>query len=364
MASANVKQRPDGKYRARYRDESGREHSRHFTRKRDADQWLAEQVAALSSGTWVDPTEGRVTFARYYADFAAMQPWESTTRRAMDLAAGSVPFGDLALSAIRPAHLQRWVKDMQRRGLAASTIRTRVNNVRSVFRQAVRDRLIARNPADDLALPRERRKEAAMSVPTTEDVGAILRAAGEPWAVFFALAAFAGLREGEACGLQVGDVDFLRRRLHVRRQVQRVNGGTVEVRGPKYGSERTVHLPDRLVAMLSEHVRGLDPDGWLFTSARGPAHANTVGHQWRKACRAAGVNVKLHDLRHYYASGLIAAGCDVVTVQHALGHAKATTTLATYSHLWGTAEDRTRQAAASLMDDALDFADQVRTSEA
>lgn len=68
----------------------------------------------------------------------------------------------------------------------------------------------------------------------------------------------------------------------------------------------------------------------------------------------AGVDVKLHDLRHYFASGLIAAGCDVVTVQHALGHSKATTTLTTYSHLFGTAEDRTRQAAASLMEDALD----------
>jgi integrase len=57
----------------------------------------------------------------------------------------------------------------------------------------------------------------------------------------------------------------------------------------------------------------------------------------------------LHDLRHFYASGLIAAGCDVVTVQRALGHASATTTLRTYAHLWPTAEDRTRAAAAHLM---------------
>lgn len=57
----------------------------------------------------------------------------------------------------------------------------------------------------------------------------------------------------------------------------------------------------------------------------------------------------LHDLRHFYASALIAAGGDVVTVQRALGHAKATTTLSTYAHLWPTAEDRTRAAAAELM---------------
>ena len=58
---------------------------------------------------------------------------------------------------------------------------------------------------------------------------------------------------------------------------------------------------------------------------------------------------RLHDLRHFYASGLIAAGCDVVTVQRGLGHAPATTTLRTYAHLWPTAEDRTRAAAADLM---------------
>jgi integrase len=56
----------------------------------------------------------------------------------------------------------------------------------------------------------------------------------------------------------------------------------------------------------------------------------------------------LHDLRHFCASGLVAAGCDVVTVQRALGHAKATTTLNTYAHLWPSAEDRTRQAAGKL----------------
>lgn len=47
----------------------------------------------------------------------------------------------------------------------------------------------------------------------------------------------------------------------------------------------------------------------------------------------AGVACKLHELRHYFASGLIAAGCDVVTAQRAMGHASATTTLSTYAHL-------------------------------
>nr|WP_243698043.1 tyrosine-type recombinase/integrase [Curtobacterium sp. PhB191] len=69
-----------------------------------------------------------------------------------------------------------------------------------------------------------------------------------------------------------------------------------------------------------------------------------------KTIAAAGVEpFKLRDLRHFYASNLIAAGCDVVTVQRALEHRSALVTLNTYSHLWPNAEDRTRSATAGLM---------------
>jgi integrase len=193
-----------------------------------------------------------------------------------------------------------------------------------------------------------------MVLPTAEQVASVI-AAAEPWfEPFVALAAFAGLRLGEAAGLQVGDLNFLARSLDVRRQVQRADAGAIEVRAPKYGSERTVFLADGLLEMLSRHIAdhrpGRDTRRWLFEATPGsPPHQNTVGRQWRRACRRAEVTgVTLHDLRHFYASGLIAAGCDVVTVQRALGHAKATTTLNTYAHLWPSAEDRTRQAAGEL----------------
>jgi integrase len=83
-----------------------------------------------------------------------------------------------------------------------------------------------------------------------------------------------------------------------------------------------------------------------------PPHQNTVGYRWRKTMTTAGMSgFVLHDLRHFHASGLIAAGCDVVTVQRALGHASSTTTLNTYSHLWPSAEDKTRKAASTLAAD-------------
>ena len=82
-----------------------------------------------------------------------------------------------------------------------------------------------------------------MSIPTPEQVGAALPWPGD-FQAFMAVCAFAGLRLGEAAGLQLGDVDFLRRTLSVRRQIQgQVNSKTVEV-SPKYESARIVYLPD------------------------------------------------------------------------------------------------------------------------
>lgn len=131
--------------------------------------------------------------------------------------------------------------------------------------------------------------------------------------------------------------------------------GGVEVRAPKYGSERQGLLAPLLVSMLSERLASSpqdDPARWLFAGEDDePPPPNTVDHRWRtlrkKACVSEGI--RLHDMRYFYASGLIAAGCDVVTVQRTLGHASATSTLNTYSHLWPTAEDRTRNAAEGLV---------------
>lgn len=370
---ASIRKRPNGKYRARYRDEAGKEHARHFTRRIDAQQWLDEQTAAIVTGQYVDPKAGVITFARFFADWADRQIWVPGTDRAMRLAAGSVSFADVPMKAIRRSHIESWVKKMQTadrgegkpRGLAPGTIKTRLQNVRTVMRAAVRDRIIVSDPTEDVTLPRQRRADAAMVLPAPAQVRALLDHAAVPWMrVLISLAAFAGLRLGEAAAVQRQDVNFLGRILQVTRQVQRGPGGTVLITPPKYGSERPVFLADGLLDLLSVHVKQLpeSAEGWLFLGEGvDPPHQNTVGYWWRKTCKAAGIEgITLHDMRHFYASGLIAQGCDVVTVQRALGHAKPTTTLTTYAHLWPTAEDRTRKAADSLMRET--FADQLRTT--
>jgi integrase len=87
----------------------------------------------------------------------------------------------------------------------------------------------------------------------------------------------------------------------------------VAVRPPKFGSERVVYVADELVRMLAEHVAANTPerapDRWLFTAYGCPLHNNAITYRWRQTRRRAALeHVKMHSLRHYYASGLIAAG--------------------------------------------------------
>jgi hypothetical protein len=110
---ANIAKRPNGQWRARYRDDAGREHARHFARKVDAQRWLNEVTASQVTGQYVDPHAGRITFAAYFEAYARRQVWESGTETAVRLAAASATFADVPLRALRRSHIEQWVKAMQ-----------------------------------------------------------------------------------------------------------------------------------------------------------------------------------------------------------------------------------------------------------
>jgi integrase len=345
------------RYRARWNDDDGKQRSASFASEKAAKAHLR----SVARGEYAN-ADGRMNFGEYYEHWSASQVWVPGTLRAMNLAAKSVTFGHIELNRLRPSHLQAWVKAMQDKPLEASTIRTRFNNVRAVIRAAVADRAIPFDVTLNVRLPRVAKPEKAdddgLTIPTAEEVGAVLRESDDHFTAFIGLCAFAGLRLGEAAALKVSDIDFMRKEIRIDRQVQRANGKQVEIRPPKYNSNRIVYAPDGLINLLSEHVRtqvpGDDPDRWMFPGeGEHPLHQNSVGYLWRKARTKAGVDYRLHDLRHYFASGLIAARCDVVTVQRAMGHKSPTVTLNTYSHKWPKAEDLTRKAAEAMFTDAV-----------
>lgn len=207
-----------------------------------------------------------------------------------------------------------------------------------------------------------------MTIPTPEQLRDALEAAPNSFAPFVSVCAFAGLRLGEAAGLQLGDVDFLRRTISVSRQIQGNTKASAEVVPPKHGSERVVYVAAELIQALALHVQNVGVFGdeqWLFGYGGAYFNRNSAADRWRQVREDAGIGeFTLYDLRHFYASGLIADGCDVVTVQRALGHAAPSITLNTYTHLWPTAEDKTRTAGSRLIAAVLrDPADSVRTGD-
>src|SRR3954462_3894566 len=109
---ASIKRRDDGKYRARYRDEAGKEHARHFQRKVDAQRWLDEVTASVVTGQYVDPKAGRVTFDAFFRDWSRRQVWAPMTQVQNDLVRRKVTFGTVPMATLRASHIESWVNSM------------------------------------------------------------------------------------------------------------------------------------------------------------------------------------------------------------------------------------------------------------
>ncbi|HIZ98257.1 MAG TPA: site-specific integrase [Candidatus Janibacter merdipullorum] len=321
----------------------------------------------------MDPRAGNITFKAFFYEWSARQVWTAGTLDAATRAVLSTTFKDLPLAKIAPEHVEQWVKEMtlpastRKEGLAVSTQKMRLAYVKMTFAAAVRGRRIAVDPSADVKIKAKKKRADSdeLEIPTSEQIAAVLEAADVMFRPFIAVCAFAGLRLGEAAGLQVGDVDFLRRTIKVRRQVQGDTNSTAVLVPPKADSTRTIYVPEELTTMLAKHVEEVGTRGeerFLFSNGGHLFNRNSAGHYWREAAKAAGLKgFTLHSLRHYFASGLIRAGCDVVTVQRAMGHSQPSITLDVYSSLWPKAEDRTRSAAAAMMAEVLAPADSVRT---
>lgn len=357
---SSVAKRSNGRWRARYRDAAGREHSKSFGRKVDAQKWLDEITTSMVTGTYVDPKAGRITFSQWFDLWCSRQAWESSTQESATTVAGSVTFGDVEMRHLRASHIQGWVKSMSDKPLALGTIKLRFNYVRMSLLAAVDEPVIPKDPSTKVRLPTGAKKSTtrvrSTEIPTAEQVAAALDAAPAHFMPFVAVCAFAGLRLGEAAGLRVEDVDFLGRIIHVEQQVQGSTRASARIVSPKYGSDREVYVPEDLTTMLARHVETIGTrDGLLFSNGPELWNRMSAGEQWRQIRSSVDgmEGFTIHSLRHFFASGLISAGCDVATVQRALGHSLPSITLDVYTHLWPKAEDRTRTAATGLMESVL-----------
>lgn len=364
--AGSVQHRPDRPkpWRARYRGPDGREHSRSFARKLDADRWLRQQLTEADRGLWVDPGAGDVLFSEWVAVWESglsVKPKTAAGYRSLLRSRILPTFGAVPLRRISPAMVRGWVADLAAEGLSASRSRQARQVLHAALEQAVVDGLIGRNPTDNVKVAMTRPREQRYL--TAEQVADLAEACESRHAgagLLIRVLAYGGLRWGEAVALRASAVDVLRRRIEVRESATLVNGELVWGT-PKNHRTRTVVIPRFLADRLGEHMAGLDYGALMFTSPRGLAlrTPNFARRVWRPAVAECGLaDLRVHDLRHTAASLMISAGASIKAVQRSLGHASAAITLDRYSHLY----DDDLEALADALDERFAEADaaQVR----
>jgi integrase len=353
---ASIAKRADGRWRARYRDPAGKEHARHFDRKIDAQRWLDSVTTAVQTGLYVDPNKGKVAVgawaARWLDGQAHLKP-STHERYAGILREHVLPhWSDRRLAEVSHADVQGWITR-----LAATRSPATVRKVHRVFslllKAAVKDGRLARNPADDVNLPRVVLREHRYL--KHEQVHALAEALAKPAAVskhrrlhereddakrlIVLFLAYTGVRFGELAALRVGRLDFLRRRALIAESVTVVQGRGQVWGTPKSHERREVPIPRFLIDELARHVSGKSPDELVFAGVRGGTAMRAAIFRragFDKAAEVIGVpGLHPHELRHTAASLAIASGANVKVVQQMLGHKSATVTLDQYGHLFG-----------------------------
>jgi integrase len=230
------------------------------------------------------------------------------------------------------------------RSLSPKTVRNAHGVIRTALRDAVQRGYLARNVAEHARLPRVQRREME-----TWDAAQLRRflehVADDRLAAMWTLYATTGLRRGEVLGLRWSDVDLESGQLTVRHVLTVVEGRAVVTEPKTAKGRRTIALDPATVAGLRRHrVRQLQErvaadvawqnGDYVFTWFDGrPLHPQLPTKWIREHAAAAGLPpIRLHDLRHTWASLALRAGVPAKVVSERLGHANISITLDVYTH--------------------------------
>ncbi|MGH9014022.1 MAG: tyrosine-type recombinase/integrase [Acidimicrobiia bacterium] len=333
-------------YLAVYRVE-GRERSRQFARRIDAERFLATTEAAKAEGRWVDPAQGRVSLQEW-ADHA----WDPITAhlgvKSKERADGVLRhhvlprFGSVQIAGLEHLHVCEWVTALQEQGLSPSTVAKAYQTLDRLLEAAVRSKRLATNPADGVKLPPAADGEARIL--TDAELDRLIAAFDSRYRVWPLFAAYSGLRAGESFGLRRSRFDALRGRVTVAEECLETRGQIMFKQPKTNAGRRVVPIPRFVAAELVSTIPANAPDDHLVFQAPGggPVRINNFRQRaWYPALSAAGLEgLRMHDLRHTAVSRWIDAGATPKQAQTWAGHRSIRTTYDVYGHLFPDREDR------------------------
>ena len=231
----------------------------------------------------------------------------------------------------------------QQKGRSVATIKGIIGVLSGCLGHAIEDELITNNPAQKPGklLPPERSRQVSDWL-RPDEIVAMLEAAKARYPEQYELLnvlAYTGMRLGEALGLEWGDIDYRGKHIRVRRSRSRWG-----VHEPKTKRERVVDIDADLAALLrnlyarraeQSLASGHGVTDRIFLNQQGePISGSHVRERFGRILKRAGLRrVRLHDLRHSYASNLLQAGFPIQFVSRQLGHASIRMTVDVYGHL-------------------------------
>ena len=330
-------QKRDDRWQARFRGPDGRERTKRFDRKVDAENWLTINGADIVRGAWVDPDAGRITL-KAYADqwLKGRNDLRPTTRAKYESLLNlhvNPTLGEIAIGRLSPAAVRHWQSVLTRSHAATAASVYRL--LATICRTAANDELIARSPCRVKGASKERADERPTA--TVAEVSAAVEAAPERWKLALLLAVWCQLRRGEILGLQRGDVDQLHGTISVERTFVAVSGGSPVIGPPKTDAGRRLiaippNVTEALEVHLTEHV-GSANNAWLFPGAGdSPAVPKTLSHVWSTTRdKVSRPDLRLHDLRHTGLTWAAATGASTAEIMRRGGHSSPTAALR-YQH--------------------------------
>lgn len=331
-----------------------RQHKRTFRTQWEAKAFLTEQHAAIAQGLAVASSTQTIAelmqfwldnYARHRVSAKTLDGYAATIRLHV------LPtLGRVRVQQLTPAQLQAFYSQKIDGGCGPRTIELCHTHISQALDEAVNLGWVARNVADRVTPPRWKPRE--MDTWSADEARRFLAAAPESgYGPIWPLALATGLGKGELLGLRWQDVDIERGVVSVRQTVGTLRG-TLEIKRPKtVKSRREVNVPHDVFDLLLEHrarqverrhelqAKGLDAiwqdHDLVFPSATGgPIHPDNLDRDFARLVKQAGVKrIRIHDLRHSYATLAIALGNPLKVVSESMGHADVSTTLRTYAHV-------------------------------
>lgn len=373
----------NGKVRwvGRYRDLSGKEHSKTFKTQKEAKDWVAEEEQSIRKGSWIDPVNSKLTVKDICERWLESSTRKETTQRsyATAIRLQLTPIADIPAQQLTPQHVTQWYKDLtthrhwlkNSKPLTEVSARSTVRILRTAFRWGVEAGFLAKSvvkvPKATESLPVD-----PDQIPPLADVQRVIKALrkGEIPGVQYLgngkgradvmqgptptiadiveTALMTGMRISEILGLVVGDVDLDAGMINVKKQLAPSTKKRVGLKSAR--SRRSIPIAAELFPVLMLHTLGKEPDDFLFTSRSGGPVARTRASTCLQRARdhVDAPLVHFHALRHLFASSLLGAGVPVHEVADLMGHSRAVL-LAVYAHVLPGATDRVRAAISSAV---------------